>query len=238
LMKIFAKRHAAVNKFKKKNYLLFSAEKDAANAFSKHLVLTPLFENNDPTLFSSLKKELSSVQTSNPPNRIEALILKDWMENNIEKIKKNYSEKKKKLENIWEVFSLTFSEIIRQNYFECNERGILLQRVFKLLEEFRKEEQEQIKEEKKKLKIDALDSYNRIHNMYKKEIDDRKREKQIAEEMKREEERKRIQIQTENQELEKVRQTMQNQIEEMGKTNDIVKKRLRQIQNLNFLNRF
>ena len=131
------------------------------------------------------------------------------------------------MRKIWEVLSLSFAELTRQNYFECNERGILLQNVFKYLEDFKKEEEQQIKEEKKKIKIEGIEAYNRVHIMYRKEIEERKKEKDVEEGKKKDEEKKRIEVQKENGELERARQTMQKQITEMGNALELLKKKLR-----------
>lgn len=208
-------------------YLNFLAECDIGNSLFRNATSTPPSQGFDNGLFNSLKKELSSFQTSNPPNRVEALILKEWMENNLEKIKKKKIGKKIKLRKIWEVLSLCFAEIIRQNFFECNERGLLLKNVFKCLEDFRKEEEQQIKDEKKKIKIEGIEAYNRVHVMYKKEIEERKMELEIAKGKKNEEELKRIEIEKENGVLERARQSMQKQIAEMGKALESLKKKLR-----------
>lgn len=173
--------HTTRDFFKDRNFSL-----PFENKISLIRVKTPNLKKNQEELstyvrhspskmqLDNLKKEFPSSLTSNPSGRLEVILVNEWLENSLKKIAKAKSlDESARTAKIWEVFEICFKEAERQLLFDCQERGKLLMRLWEILQDLREKDKENLSNEKENIKFHAYDDYNRLHAMYKSQIEDK-----------------------------------------------------------------
>lgn len=117
-----------------------------------------------------------------PISRNDVLSLTNWLDYMLENhAKTSYISQENRLEDLQLIYSSCFFEILRQVSVECNERGLLLARVWSsvagLWQQFLREKSEIIEEIDK----NHVNEMKRVHKMYENELDSLKISKKSLE---------------------------------------------------------
>lgn len=121
--------------------------------------------------FDALKKVFPSQITANPANRLEIVLLIEWLEASLKSLSEEKdSDEEKHARKLWELFEICYKELERQVLFECNERGRLLLRLWDVLQELKQKDKAALSCAKEKLEISSIEEYNRLHAMYRLQL--------------------------------------------------------------------